>query len=104
MKRKQIQEAKFPNMILASERKEKQYQCVLKGKQKKNTMPVAKQSQDKVFAHNAGDPGLIPGQGRSPGEGKGNPLQYSSLEIPWTEEADRLQSTRLQKSQLRFGN
>ena len=29
---------------------------------------------------NAGDTGLIPGSGRSPGEGKGNPLQYSCLE------------------------
>ena len=29
---------------------------------------------------NAGDPGLIPGLGRSPGEGKGYPLQYSSLQ------------------------
>ena len=29
---------------------------------------------------NAGDPGLIPGSGRSPGEGKGYPLQYSGLE------------------------
>jgi len=29
---------------------------------------------------NAGDTGLIPGTGRSPGEGNGNPLQYSSLE------------------------
>ena len=29
---------------------------------------------------NAGDPGSIPGSGRSPGEGNGNPLQYSSLE------------------------
>ena len=28
----------------------------------------------------AGDPGLIPGLGRSPGEGNGNPLQYSCLE------------------------
>ena len=27
-----------------------------------------------------GDPGLIPGWGRSPGEGNGNPLQYSCLE------------------------
>ena len=32
----------------------------------------------------AGDPGLIPGSGRSPGEGNGNPLQYSCLENPWT--------------------
>ena len=29
---------------------------------------------------NAGDPGSIPGSGRSPGEGKGYPLQYSGLE------------------------
>ena len=31
---------------------------------------------------NAGDPGLIPGWGRHPGEGNGNPLQYSCLENP----------------------
>ena len=31
-------------------------------------------------ACNAGDPGLIPGLGRSPGEGNGNPLLYSRLE------------------------
>ena len=30
----------------------------------------------------AGDPGLIPGLGRSPGEGNGNTLQYSCLENP----------------------
>ena len=29
-----------------------------------------------------GDPGPIPGSGRSPGEGNGNPLQYSCLENP----------------------
>ena len=33
----------------------------------------------KEAACNAGDPGLIPGTGRSPGGGHGNPLQYSSL-------------------------
>ena len=33
-------------------------------------------------ACNAGDQGLIPGLGRSPGEGNGNPLQYSCLESP----------------------
>ena len=33
-------------------------------------------------ACNTGDPGLIPGSGRSPGEGNGNPLQYSCLENP----------------------
>ena len=34
----------------------------------------------KEFACNAGDPGLIPGLGRSPGDGNGYPLQYSCLE------------------------
>ena len=34
----------------------------------------------KEFTCNAGDLGLIPGLGRSPGEGKGYPLQYSGLE------------------------
>ena len=37
-------------------------------------------SEVKASASNAGDPGLIPGLGRSPGEGNGNPLQYSCLE------------------------
>ena len=36
----------------------------------------------KASAYNVGDPGSIPGSGRSPGEGNGNPLQYSCLEIP----------------------
>ena len=37
-------------------------------------------SEVKASAWNAGDPGAIPGSGRSPGEGNGNPLQYSCLE------------------------
>ena len=37
-------------------------------------------SVGKESACNAGDPGLIPGLGRSPGEGNGNTLQYSCLE------------------------
>ena len=39
-------------------------------------------SDGKASAYNAGDPGSIPGLGRSPGEGNGNPLQYSCLENP----------------------
>ena len=35
-----------------------------------------------MSACNAGDLGSIPGSGRSPGEGNGNPLQYSCLENP----------------------
>ena len=36
----------------------------------------------KEFACNARDPSSIPGSGRSPGEGNGNPCQYSCLENP----------------------
>ena len=39
-------------------------------------------SEVKVSAWNAGDLGLIPGSGRSPGDGNGNPLKYSCLENP----------------------
>ena len=44
-------------------------------------------SDSKASAYNAGDPGSIPGSGRSPGEGNGNPLQYSCLENPMDREA-----------------
>ena len=37
-------------------------------------------SDSKASACSARDPGSIPGSGRSPGEGNGNPLQYSCLE------------------------
>ena len=39
-------------------------------------------SLGKNLPANAGDMSLIPGLGRSPGEGSGNPLQYSCLENP----------------------
>ena len=39
-------------------------------------------SDGKASAYNAGDPGSIPGLGRFPGEGNGNPLQYSCQENP----------------------
>ena len=39
-------------------------------------------SDGKESACSVGDPGLIPGSGRSPGEGNGNALQYSCLENP----------------------
>ena len=41
---------------------------------------------------NAGDTGSVPGSGRSPGGGHGNPLQYFGLGNPWTEEPEGLQS------------
>ena len=44
-----------------------------------------------------GDLGSIPGLGRSPGGGNGNPLQYSCLEIAWPEEPGGLQSMGSQR-------
>ena len=61
-----------------------------KNKEQKNSMQVDKTtgfpcgSAGKESACNAGDLGSIPGLGRSPGDGKGYPLQYSGMETPWT--------------------
>ena len=44
-------------------------------------------SVGKECACNTGDPGSVPGSGRSPVEGNGNPLQYSCLEDPMDREA-----------------
>ena len=47
-----------------------------------NTCSFPGGSIGKASAYNAGDLGLIPGLGRFPGEGNGNPLQHSCLENP----------------------
>ena len=52
----------------------------------------------KNLSANAGDMGSIPESGRSPGEGNGNPFQYSCLENPREEEPGGLQSMRVAKS------
>ena len=52
-------------------------------------------SDGKESSCNAGDLGLIPGSGRSPGERNDNPLLTG--ESPWTEEPGALQSMGLQK-------
>ena len=54
-------------------------------------------SDGKEFARNAGDPGLTSGLGRSPGEGNGNPLQYSCLENSMDKSSGRLQFMGLQR-------
>ena len=55
-------------------------------------------SDGKESTCNVGDLDLNPGLGRSPGEGNGNPLQYSCLKkIPWTEKPGGLQSVGLQR-------
>ena len=67
------------------------------------TLLVA-QTEVKVSASNAGDPGLIPGSGRSPGEGNGNPLQYSCLENPMDGEAWQATVHRVAKSRRRLSD
>ena len=47
-----------------------------------------------------GDTGLIPGSGTSPGEGHGNPLQYSSLENPMDRGASWATVHRIAKSRM----
>ena len=47
---------------------------------------------------NAEDMGSIPGSGRCPREGNGNPLQYLARRIPWTEETDGLKAIELQRA------
>ena len=54
-------------------------------------------SVSKESACSAGNPGSIPGLGRSPGEGNGNPLQHPCLEKSWTEEPCGLQSMGSQR-------
>ena len=64
-------------------------------------------SEVKASACNAGDQGLIPGSGRSPGEGNGNPLQYSCLENPmdggaWWATVPRVTKSQTQLSDFTF--
>ena len=58
----------------------------------------------KASACNAGDPGSIPGLGRSPGEGNGNPVQYSCLENPMDGEAWYTTVHRVAKSRTRLSD
>ena len=59
-------------------------------------------SDGKESACNAGDPGLISGLGRSPGEGNGNPLQYTSMENPMDRRAWQAAVHGVTKSQTRL--
>ena len=61
-------------------------------------------SEVKASASNAGDPDSIPGSGRSPREGNGNPLQYSCLENPMDEEAWQATVHGVVKSRTRLSN
>ena len=61
-------------------------------------------SEVQASACNAGDLGSSPGLGRSPGEGNGNPLQYSCLENPMDGGAWRTTVHRVTKSQTRLSD
>ena len=61
-------------------------------------------SDGKASAYNAGDPGLIPGSGRSSGEVNGNPLQYSCLENPMDGGAWQAIIHGVTKSRTRLSN
>ena len=58
----------------------------------------------KESACNAGDPGSTPGLGKSPGEGNGNPLQYSCLENPMDKGAWWATVHGVTKSQTRLSD
>ena len=59
-------------------------------------------SDGKVSVCNLGDPGLIPGLGKSPGEGNGNPLQYSCLGNPMDRKAWQATVQGVAESQTRL--
>ena len=61
-------------------------------------------SEVKASACNAGDVGLIPGLGRSPGEENGNPFQYSCLENPMDGGAWRATVRGVAKSRTRLSD
>ena len=61
-------------------------------------------SDCKASTHKVGDLGWIPGSGRSPGEGNGNPLQYSCLENPMDEGAWEATVHGVAKSWTRLSN
>ena len=61
-----------------------------------SSFPIGKESVGKESACNVGDLGLIPGAGRSPGEGKSYPLQYSGL--------DNSMDSTVSKSQTRLSD
>ena len=70
----------------------------------KSSHPLPGGSEDKASACNAGDLGSIPGLGRSPGEGIGNPLQYSCLENPMDRGAWWATVHGVAKSRTRLSN
>ena len=61
-------------------------------------------SDSKETTCNEGDLGSLPGSGRSPGAGLGNPLRILAWKTPWTDKPVRLQSMRLWQSWTRLND
>ena len=79
----------------------KLYSCLLESLPQKN---FAGGSDGKASAYSVGDLGSIPGLGRSPGEGSGNPLQCSGLENPMGGGAWSATVHGITKSQTQLSN
>ena len=67
-------------------------------------MSLGEGSEGKASACNAGDLGLIPGSGRSPGEGNDNPFQYSCLENSMARGAWQAIAHEVAKSQTQLSD
>ena len=90
------------NPVITYNGKESENKCVWQEGRERESFPGG--SDDKESACNAGDPSLIPGSGRSSGEGNGNPLQYSCLENSMNRGAWRATKHWVAKSQTRLSN
>ena len=71
---------------------------------KQNNLDFPGGSDGKESARNVGDLGLIPGLGRSPGEGNGKPLQYCRLENPMNRKAWQATVHGVAKSRTRLSD
>ena len=85
----------------ASGSKSSEYSCKIGNIFNNRLMPPGS-SVGKESAGNAGDPGLIPGLGRSPGEGTGYLLQYSGLENSTDCIVHGITKSRIQLSDVKF--
>ena len=82
IKKNYIKPIKFPNQPTEMPPSLKQCYCEEWLQENFEGLISERGSDGKVSVYNVGDLGSIPGLGRSPGEGNGNPLQYYCLENP----------------------
>ena len=78
------------------------WSCILRWRLQESTFPGS--SDSKKSTCNLGDLGSIPGLGRFPGEGNGNPLQYSCLENPMDRGARQATVHEIAKTQIQLSD